>query len=939
MQPGTSLKLYRFACGSQAALDILRQFKRSGGGRIVSTSPTTLRQIASHLGFDPDESELELLEMNDAVRVASQLKEIEPMAQASHALCVSASKKSSQTILLSPELKQEQQYEGFHRKVVDLWQVILSHGGSEEDLARVTPATGDGAAVLECLVNLRIETRLLLSRLHRAYNGDILTDFLGAPIVEGNAYGRWLFLLGEEASPLDAEFAFHIAECAPDVWVLRDDSFARAGLADPLEPVFGDRLWESHGEGSPLTGLFGSQQNESSGQCLQVVSAPDLLTEAEMAVRRASKSSQAGESVAIYMRDFEKYGPLLQSASTRLGVSLALPRRQPLYTLPNIQFFIKVLDVMSSTRNSDWMQFFNSPYLGVRHELVTDLQKLWETLEEFEDNEGAPFIRSEIEWVAELWQWRKGNLGCQLPKRDWVDRIQSLGQILPWFLEPDPENRFLTEREERAKTKLIGALVADASIESLENPKEVDWTEVVKWVKKRCELTEITHPWDPYGIPVWDKPSVIAPVDHLIVLGLGEGTFPQKVLESPLLKDQALQLVSEKSGLVVPLPTSQTEAEAERAMFLRVVAAAGKKLTVSYPSFENERKQAPARYLMVLMEHLGVDSVETLPRSHGAIPQSPPWVDYESAVLDGLKQKVSRGEELPMSPATVQRLRLLSQSPWDLGIARRIETCHFQAFARDLVRVHPNDSIARFYQLLDLPTEVGLVGISDEVAARQALEDAFARFLDGTGRRLPNWEVSLLRSGMSRLIEGWLRREMRARVIWRKNASEVESPYVVDPGVKAGLRARVTGKYVQDDVVTLVSYQSSVPYDVKKVFQMKDGLSLTPLALASNQAIRQLGVPHSEWKPPVFAIEVDFSQTEVRYLFGNPRPSEVSDAGSGLKSIGIDPGEIQGEFKILATDLKEWANGVPADTNPGEHCSFCSYGELCRAHHVYGERS
>lgn len=932
-----SLQLFRFASGSGAALDILRKFNKLGEGKIVATSPTSLRQIGKALHFNLDESSFELLEMNEAVRMASQLKEIEPMSQASQALCEAASKQACEALIGSNCFAGAFPHAGFHREVVALWQDILSHGGTEEDLLNIKTADGKLEPQLQSMVDIRLEMKLLLGRLHRAFNGDVLSDCFEAPIVEGNEYGRWLFVLGEEATPLDGEFVFDLAECGAEVWVLRDDSYQLAGLKDPLEAVFGDRDWQDWGTASPMAQLFAPGQISVTGFEIKVLCAPDILTEAEMAVRNASESVKRKESVAIYARDFEKYSSLLQSASTRLGVPLALPRRQPLNTLPNIQFFLKLLRGLKLATESEGLSVLKSGFVCLSAPEFKRAGQIWKELAEHQPNDPVLSDFDPLKWVESLWVWARKAQSAVLTKRKWVEWIQELGTFLPWFLDSEPQFAFLTEREERAKTKLMTSLVAEASIECLGTPREIGYASMVDWVEMSCAQTQMTHPWNEQGVAVWDKPSLVAPVDHLIVIGLGEGTFPQKFLENPLLSDEERKLISESSGLVVPLPTSQSEAEAERARFVRVLGSAGKRFTASYASFENERLQAPARHLSVLLDHMEDGKIANVKRSHGAVPAVGQQAGYELELLAALNRPIQTPEPHDLGATSRQHLVANAKPPWEAGIARRITVCNFQALARDLIKVQPSDSLTRFYRLLELPKQVGLVGISGEEEARRQLELAFTQFLDQSARQLPSWEVSLLQSGISRLIEGWVRREFLARSLWRDGASELIAPYEVKPSSSVAVKTKVAAKYERDGVIYLVEYLSSSPREFKKAFREADGASLIPLVLASNQVNREHGMRPEGAEGPVFGLELDFAQGDARYLCGHPRPRAIANIGDGLQVLGLEKDEFEPLFKKVATDLKKWSAEIPVEPEPGEHCQSCGFGELCRAHKDYGD--
>ncbi len=923
-----------------AALDLAHEFIDGGAGFLVATSPSALRQLASGLQVDFEDLGIELLELNQSVRYVSKLKEIEPMTQASQALAESASRKACQHITESNFYEEVFESGGFHQAVTSVWQELLSHGVTESDLEDASDTEPVLRGKLGSMAAIRKQTRELLGRLHRAWNADVMLDCIRAPAVPGNEYGRWLFLLGNDAAPLDAEFVFSVAEAGAEVWVLRDNSYELAGVADPLSAVFEERSWTSVGESPHIARLFQHDHPPLLECSARVFAAPDLLTEAEMAVRNAKQARSKGGTVAIYARDIEKFAPLLQSAATRLETALALPRKQRVDTLPNIQYFLKILRACKTCDPHLLASQFEGKFSDLGQEQIkelTDLFKEWSKL-----NKDVQRSESDsIPWAGLVWDWAATYSQSQFSKRDWLERIQELGCLIPWASPLTETTRQLCEREERAKIKMMSVLSADASIESLQSPAILHFGEMLSWVETSLRKAEMTHPWDPSGIEVWDQPAQISPVDDLIVIGLSEGSFPRKYLEDPVLNDEERRILSHKCGLIVDLDTTESLAKLERVLFIQLLSSAKSRLTLSYASYEDERTQLPARYLTSFLDWAKSIKVEIFTRQHGAIPTTHPLTKYESKVVESFGGKEGAFPQPVLSPAVKEGLSALAAGPWAIPVIRRLRRCAFQAFANDLLKVHPADFYAKYQRLFDIPRDVGLVGISDESEARGRLQAAYEEFLDVQGPTMPHWEVSMIRCGWDRLFSGWLHREFTARRLWRQSATDIEAPFELTSPRENGVTAKVAGKYRLNGLTVLIDYQSAAFEGVGKSLNGETSYDVVPMLLAALQVNRMesgQGLPNQT--EAQFGLEIDSSNSGTRHLATSVLTGLPGSAADGLtvSSSDLDT-NILGSIKEAAQSLKQWASDIPIHPSPGPSCRNCGFGELCRHHESYGDSS
>src|SRR5205085_524124 len=135
--------------------------------------------------------------------------------------------------------------------------------------------------------------------------------------------------------------------------------------------------------------------------------------------------------------------------------------------------------------------------------------------------------------------------------------------------------------------------------------------------------------------------------------------------------------------------------------------------------------------------------------------------------------------------------------------------------------------------------------------ARQRLEAALETQLDAMVSELPEWEVSILRSGGKRLIREWVQREFDSRSVWPRDEGSLRSPLHFggegirdELGKMVKLRGTVAGKSKSGPYSVLHLVESSLPDRSHEGFSDQDTLyfGLHLLAIHSQGAPAALEV-------------------------------------------------------------------------------------------------
>jgi hypothetical protein len=220
------------------------------------------------------------------------------------------------------------------------------------------------------------------------------------------------------------------------------------------------------------------------------------------------------------------------------------------------------------------------------------------------------------------------------------------------------------------------------------------------------------------------------------------------------------------------------------------------------------------------------------------------------------------------------------------------------------------------------------------------LTTSLEELLDGVAPNLEAWEVELLRSTGKRFVQDWVSREFRSREIWPRDVSLADVPLgneglrndPVVEGRKIMLSAHIAG------LTTVTGFSVAQFYEPYGVKADKFEESVTT---GQSEFVQGLYLMCQFGRAPGgTAFEIDSTTGErVLAVLSGGRSGLRSDQVHGLsaKSLSESPPRV---YRAVRERLKQAIQVMEAATSkavPGEHCSRCRYGELCRVSSEFGE--
>ncbi len=685
-------------------------------------------------------------------------------------------------------------------------------------------------------------------------------------------------------------------------------------------------------------------KKSSSNLSVQIESSTDEMAESEWALRRVQSDLKSGlkpAQIGIFVRNLRFYAPFLSAASLRLGVPLSLAQNVELLTS---QFAIWVLALLRTLAHRNLrllLEVIASPYSNLHVEelsgvkgIIFDSMRIrggeWERL-----NEQLEILPEWIQ-VALLWQ---------RVSETRIENLKEWNQAFVEFLQIEPIKKLAEQQDSGGKRDQIALeemrksfarhVFADANTSSLSFPK------FVKELDEVWELASIDIGTHSGGVEVCDSPLALLGKDCIHALGLLEGMFPRRRTEDPILSDWERSILVDTS-LPNALLNSHSIAAQEAELFLCLLGAANKQLTLSYPTTSEDRDNVPAYYLTELSNSLG-EKAQKSHRLQGV------WAPEANDCLCEADISLRRAIDSPMisfsnelveDETSLVALRTIPEERHSIFDLRSASGCAFRSASQRKLNLRRNVGEKR---LRRLPNVESLPKHSDSESARKALILAWNQHLEDVESETSPEAVAMASSSAKRNIDRSIEAEFIARELWPKQPGQTEldvdfasDSLVGEIKLSADDKLRLSGR------IPAVSKMG--PYRVAHVFHARKAL-FNSIEKWGDEERLEVGLYFAALGNSTPGAAIEFSADDgERLLVCNeiiPGSQPKSQPNDGLKAVSVNARETK--FLSQAGEIVKKAvlnsRSHSMEVAPGDQCTFCDFGELCRRSKEFGEQS
>lgn len=943
-----NIQLLKTLPGPQNDASILAEFCSRGEGYVTALDSKHLGALRFAV---PSESDVELLEFGRMVAAYARLAGTDPRSLASNPHTIAAIGKVCEGLNADSAFYGSRHYVGLHKRIAETVKELGDWGLDPDILASLVPdCTLDLQPKLKSLADVWSRTESLLGEFNCELSYRHIAASITAAPDKDVSFPRCLIFLDGQLAPKHVEWVKWAASVGGHLTVVVESSPSTDTLfpiANKVEKQLGV-IANFVGESRPfVTSLFAGTIARPPGIRADQFRAADPLAEVEWTLRRILKGVNGNElhRVGIFVRNLEDYGPLIESAATRLGVPIRIARKASLASNGYIRTLVSVLEAFDSgdvrrlqvLARSSFFLFPNSlrkPFSEALATAFREGEQAWAKLEKWASDQ-----QEIVPWLGAVLAWRRDSHAKPTNLVSWRERLRELGNNFPAIALGE-----FKERDSRAKNSFERTLGSRATFL---DQSELDLGQALAEARAAAEESDYTLPSKPVGVQVSDAPNGFAAVDRLFVLGMLEGVFPRRRSESPILTDADRQEISERRALLFPMQNSFDEARRERDSFVALCSVPTSAITFSYPETTDDRDNIPAFYLEEVKRCLGGEiEHHTYPRSQLTPDQS------DCRAENDLKLRLAL-DELHIPPLTLPNLETTTREllagrvpealqPKELRTALE---CPFRHFAQEALRLYPDRDRRRWYQLRQLPQIARLSIQPDADAATQILQSLLAAELEDMRPHVTESEFELMRQGGERLIQDWVKREFRARQLWPKDEGSQRPMVTFGAETLRGQLPRV-GKIAG----SVAGTARMGPYKVVQMVESNTpGQDKTSLLGLKDRDALYYGVHLMAGfeKGSAMALEVE-SMSGGRKMMLLPRldePPIVGDLESGLEVTDLSgKGEAQVTTEVFFERVKDLIGQatnaireVDVKATPGDHCSFCDHGELCRQSAEFGE--
>jgi hypothetical protein len=928
------LRLFRAVPGPSSLRPLVTRFARDGEGLITSLDDALLPVLKAEI--DPD-WEVEVAPFGALVRRALEAAGEEARPLATSDQYAAAIGQAASALDEGSDLRRAIRFQGVRSALV---RTLTELGEWGYDLSSIAEAaSGELGVRAKELCQLQAGAWDLLQEIGRDTHvrqlracQDAITDPETRPT-------RLLVFVGEEAPPAKLDWLRWSAAHGTEVWVVVErhatdgEIFGAAASiieqlgAQPEEIGTGNRL---------LNNLFSQDRHGGTGVSVSISSAADPLAECEWALRGCLELG--GEHpTAIYVRSLDTYAPLLKASSERLGIPLRIQSRVPLLENAFARLSLQILEACASNDVRLFVPVLRSSYLSLtgserarlRGALLDARARKTRQWEELASWLGG--AEQKLGWLLEVLRWRETVMASPGSLGEWRQRLRDLVGQFPWHEALEQPAGYSAERDLRAFSAMHSSLETEAVL-GRGRTSNLSLGEFARRCRAIWEAADVSVPADE-GVPVVASALALGGARTVFVLGMLEGVFPRRRSEEPILSDRFREEISSLQPDRPALRTSKDVAAAERDEFYRVCAAATDSIRFTYPETGEDRDNIPAFYLDFVKVAVGEVSEISHPRAQLA-PLPPDCVSANDLALRHALDADRRDPPLSelTSVVAAKEIHPGSNETFRPSALRDALQCPFRYQMRDRLRIPTKTRLSHWSRLHSVPQTAQLVKAHDVEEARRHLEQALEAQIDLLVSEAPDWELKLLRSGGNRLIREWLDREFRAREIWPRGDT-IADVKLGDLGTRESLPG---GRRLEGSVPAISTLKGKV-----KLLHLFSGRASENDELSDPERLYvglYFGIGFESERETALEIEGSAGKRSLVVLSRAGIGSLRSDIQNGLQIIDLgksdDPATCK---KVFKKEFKELLDRALASIergeirpDPGDHCSFCDYGELCR---------
>ncbi|MDW8291223.1 MAG: PD-(D/E)XK nuclease family protein [Armatimonadota bacterium] len=745
--------------------------------------------------------------------------------------------------------------------------------------------------------------------------------------------------------------------------------------------------------------LFGSHPSPpvfgQDAPAVEIWEAPYLLAEAEMVAREMVRQHREGIAwgeMAVLCRDISSVLPVVQSVFERFSIPFQSFEKRTLAEHPLVRTLIGLLHLHEEDYpREDVLQWLKSGYLPVDILEADRLRSMavqrgvragatgWLNLAERMEREGnpvAPLLRTLLESTQALAQATE--------PLQWFAALRSALQATGFglALHDEGEQEVLTDAMDLAQQ--VVSLLAQ---EEAGTPAE--WARAVEQAWTVTPLRGATMPRNAVWLLEAEGCRPLQPRLAFLV-GMQEGRFPRRIAENALLRDADRLWLNQHTGASLPL--SADDAARERLVFYLAATCASQRVVFTYSRTEGDQDAQPSFYLRALREVFS--PVNVLQRSLRLsevtvpLPDTLDDQDAERTLVDSLfdvsphtRRALSESERwhtaltlrrwlmerpdrcrqwwrwryLPSFPRLRTPLPHRNSRTYSATELEELQRCPFRHFVRWELRLQPE----KVHYAAGQGRWLHAVLHRRHRQPEQTLQSLIAEVTEQYPVDRPLGERHLLRQQLEEMVLSILHREQQLYaafgldVLWTEatfgpaEPEEEQMPEEVAPALRLtfpdGNRMWICGRIDRVDfcpqtgATVLLEYKRDLPDKWWQQVQLGEDLQLV-LYVA---ALRQV------WKRTPAAVALDSALEGKRYRIVftdvappdlmqrlNRQPQEdysVVQRVNGQRWKSIERAAVQ----RMSTLLYRLQQGDIRPT-PGDHCSFCEYGGICRTVHGAG---